>query len=294
MRSVLSPFSDPFLNLAIETVLFKHKPIDQHLLFVYFNSPCVVIGRNQNPWAECKLNTDIPLLRRRSGGGAVVHSLGNANFCVQSSRNDFSRTKHLEMVCAAFPDLGLRINSRHDLVMGPENDPRKVSGSSYKIEKGKAYHHATLLLDVDLSQLGSLLRPDPAVQGTVTTSGGTDSVRSPVTNTELMRHAFVRGIFRQFQDMYKHELATHNLNHNLDQLPKREPRDLGVPPGVEIAEINDEVREEAESLKSWEWVFGKTPKFSIDWPNGKHLEVKQGLITSGWDEMEGQRLPLHI
>jgi len=79
--------------------LLKNVPTDQPALFVYRNTPCVVIGRNQvhivspyydifcaslirpfmlqNPWKEVNLGAlnalNIQLVRRRSGGGTVFH-----------------------------------------------------------------------------------------------------------------------------------------------------------------------------------------------------------------------------
>ena len=50
---------------------------DGDTLVVWRNTPTVVIGRNQNPWAECNLmqmhQNDVQFVRRRSGGGAVYH-----------------------------------------------------------------------------------------------------------------------------------------------------------------------------------------------------------------------------
>lgn len=44
---------------------------------MYRNIPCVVIGRNQNPWKETTprylREIALPLVRRRSGGGTVYH-----------------------------------------------------------------------------------------------------------------------------------------------------------------------------------------------------------------------------
>lgn len=57
--------------------LFKEKPTEEPLLLIYRNEPCVVIGRNQNPWKEVNLpalrRASIPFIRRRSGGGTVYH-----------------------------------------------------------------------------------------------------------------------------------------------------------------------------------------------------------------------------
>jgi hypothetical protein len=57
--------------------LFKHKPHHDPLLLLYRDDPCVVIGRNQNPWKEVNMaelrRAGTPFIRRRSGGGTVYH-----------------------------------------------------------------------------------------------------------------------------------------------------------------------------------------------------------------------------
>lgn len=73
----ISKFTDPYLNLAIEEWLLRDTDPERYILYLWRNRPCVVIGRNQNPFLECNLgfmrDHDIPLVRRRSGGGAVYH-----------------------------------------------------------------------------------------------------------------------------------------------------------------------------------------------------------------------------
>src|SRR5690349_1226954 len=83
-----SASNDPYVNLSIEHHLFQKSPPGSKILFQYINRPCIVIGRNQNPWLEVNLallnpskedvtvtkGTElgyIDLVRRRSGGGTV-------------------------------------------------------------------------------------------------------------------------------------------------------------------------------------------------------------------------------
>jgi lipoate---protein ligase len=135
-----SKSSDPFFNLAIEHYLFQKTPPGSRVLFFYRNLPCVVIGRNQNPWLEVNLNLIagfkhqaplnasqkqnalqiVPLVRRRSGGGTVFHDQGNVNWSVICDLNEFTRDKHAEMVVRALRKLGVdraRVNERHDIVL---------------------------------------------------------------------------------------------------------------------------------------------------------------------------------
>lgn len=70
----ISQSSDPYFNLSLEDWLFRHKAPDDPLLLIYRDAPCVVIGRNQNPWKEVNLAAlDVPFIRRHSGGGTVYH-----------------------------------------------------------------------------------------------------------------------------------------------------------------------------------------------------------------------------
>ena len=45
------------------------------LLFLYRNAPTVVLGRNQNPWKQCRMEgmraAGVQLARRNSGGGTT-------------------------------------------------------------------------------------------------------------------------------------------------------------------------------------------------------------------------------
>lgn len=132
----LSQLHDPFVNLSIEHFLLQKSPLDSTILFLYINRPCVVIGRNQNPWLETNLRMlrdtsaherdrrqhateNVTLVRRRSGGGTVFHDFGNLNYCVICPPADFTRDKHAQMVTQAIRTLTprARVNERHDIVL---------------------------------------------------------------------------------------------------------------------------------------------------------------------------------
>ena len=85
--------TDPYRNLAAEEYFLKHKQGDWFILWQ--NSPCIVVGRNQNTYAE--INREfvaehrIKVVRRLTGGGAVFHDRGNLNYTVikENAADDF-------------------------------------------------------------------------------------------------------------------------------------------------------------------------------------------------------------
>lgn len=146
LQSYVSRSSDPYLNLSIEDHILRKSPPDSTVLFLYVNRPCVVIGRNQNPWTEVNLgilnagtgakeirDTEPPgigavdIVRRRSGGGTVFHDQGNLNWSITCPRSEFTRDKHAEMVVRALRKQGIeraRVNERHDIVLDQGHEKR--------------------------------------------------------------------------------------------------------------------------------------------------------------------------
>ncbi|KAL5517568.1 hypothetical protein EMCRGX_G003134 [Ephydatia muelleri] len=66
-------------HLSVEDWILKKVDLTcRRILFLWRNSPCVVIGRHQNPWLETNIavlrDKGVLLARRRSGGGAVSGS----------------------------------------------------------------------------------------------------------------------------------------------------------------------------------------------------------------------------
>ena len=228
-QSYVSTSADPYVNLSIEHHLLQRTSPQSVVLFLNVNRPCVVIGRNQNPWTEVNLSRlagGIDLVRRRSGGGTVFHDGGNVNWTVISPASDFTKDKHAEMITRALRGLGIqrcRVNERHDIVLdqggnntveawGPGHDTHttpwqhdaektvKVSGSAYKLTRGRALHHGTALLNSpNLKSIHNILT---APGRAFIDSKGVASVSSPVANIGLANGEFVKAVQDEFCSMY--------------------------------------------------------------------------------------------
>ena len=245
-RVLVSGIRDAVSNLAMEESLLASVGSGDEILFLYENEPSVVIGRFQNPWKECRTGlaarSGVPVLRRISGGGTVVHGPGNLNFSVISGVRTPEKERNLDLVIRGMKRLGVALvrNSRSDLrlpgLAGTEG--AKVSGSAFRQVSGSSMHHATLLVDSDLDSLKELLHQPPrnmAVRGVA-------SVPSPVANLAEVRPGLDVGSVIQ-------ALAA-EWGTGCREIA---PADLG----------GDEVFLEArERLASPEWTWGRTPEFS--------------------------------
>ena len=155
--------TDPYYNLAVEEYLFLHAEDD--IFMLWQNDRTVVIGKNQNAYAEldvaCARQNGIRIARRITGGGAVYHDMGNLNY-TYISRKKASDTIDFAPFCApilaALRTLGIRatLSGRNDLVV----DGKKISGNAQHTANGCVLHHGTLLYNSDLTVLSTVLRTD--------------------------------------------------------------------------------------------------------------------------------------
>ncbi|KAF2272727.1 uncharacterized protein EI97DRAFT_452804 [Westerdykella ornata] len=317
VQSYVSHSSDPYLNLAIEDHILRTSPAGSAVLFLYTNRPCVVIGRNQNPWREVNLGLlkaaaqgnskprgnskppaigHVQLVRRRSGGGAVFHDMGNVNWSITCPRDDFTRDKHAEMVVRALRALGVdraRVNERHDIVLdqgyekrasdpndthrtpytvddGTEPRPLKVSGSAYKLTRGRALHHATTLLASPNLHIIPQYLHSPAKP--YLESKGVQSVSSPVGNIGLDTSSFQKRLQDEFAAMY-----APGKSLSVEVLGEEH---LNIP----------EIRKGYDELRTNEWILTQTPQFTLklgpsqsaqqSMPSRMEVNVHHGIIKA--------------
>lgn len=173
---------DPHVNLALEEALFDSLEKDSIVFYLWQNAHTVVIGKNQNAHKECDLekmkDNNCTLARRSTGGGAVYHDKGNLNFTFISSSDDHSVVKQSQVIIDALNEFGIsaELSGRNDI----EIDGKKVSGNAYLTKDNKKLHHGTIMLDVNVEEMGKYLRPSKLKLKT----RGVDSVRSRVCNVK--------------------------------------------------------------------------------------------------------------
>ena len=248
---------DPYVNLAFEDWMYENLSFEFHkcVLFLWRNDPTVVIGRHQNPWSECNLqllkSQGINLVRRKSGGGAVYHDHGNINCTFFTDRDAYDRKNNLECLARFLKDtykFNVSLNERDDLILDAKY---KISGTAAKLGLKRAYHHCTLLCNVDSEKLNKVLLP--SYSGIF--SNATKSVRSKTKNlfddsvydwqkiSCKLAKFFITG----------NELSKDDINwseHLLDIDPI-------------LHEKSAEISSKRYELLDWEWNYGKTPKFTF-------------------------------
>ena len=258
--------TDPHENLATETVLMDSMQPGEAMLYLWQNLNTVVIGKNQNAWLECRTSLleeeGGKLSRRLSGGGAVYHDLGNLNFTFVMCKEDYDLDKQIAVIQKACSLAGITAekSGRNDLLA----DGRKFSGNAFYQDKVHAYHHGTLMVNVDKEKLGRYLSPPKAKLE----AKGVASVRSRVVNLkELSPNLTIAGMRENmasaFQQVYGLKAESFVLSETMQ---------------AEICRLKD-------IYASWDYLYGTPLSFTFsceekfNWGYvGLQLDAKGGVI----------------
>ena len=260
--------TDPHYNIATEKYLLEHVEEGQCILYLWQNKNTVVIGRNQNAWAECRTTLleqeGGKLARRLSGGGAVFHDLGNLNFTFLMHDEDYDLERQFEVIRVACGNLGIDVekSGRNDLLA----DGKKFSGNAFYHSHGHAYHHGTLLVDADMEKLSRYLTPPKAKLE----AKGVSSVRSRVTNLkELCPVLTISMLTEQMKNAFETVYGIAAETIRLD--------------GQALADIQKSTAE----LADWQWCYGPRLPFTFAcaerFPWGSirlQLQVESGRIAA--------------
>lgn len=200
---------NPYENLALEEFLTFHCQEEECILYLWQNQRTVVIGKNQNAWKECKVNTleadGGHMVRRMSGGGAVYHDTGNLNFTFCVRKENYDVNKQLQVIVEAAKCFGLQAEQtgRNDIYA----EGRKFSGNAFFESGDYCYHHGTILVDVDMKEMSRYLN----VSKEKLASKSVDSVRARVVNLkelnqEITVESFALSLRESFGNVYGGEV----------------------------------------------------------------------------------------
>lgn len=221
---------DPYSNLAMEQYLFRFAEEDMAVLFLWQNDDTVMIGRNQNAFDQCRVESFLDqgghIARRRSGGGAVYHDLGNLNFSIISLLPVTEETSYRNIVVRTVQKLGIEasFSGRNDVLC----QDRKISGSAVYSDGKHVCQHGTVLVNSDIGRMERFLTPE----GEKLDRHGVKSVSARVAN-----------------------LTWFDRSITVDKVRKSFIEAVGAET-FDITPDQEELKKLTEFYKSEDWIFG--------------------------------------
>ncbi|ATQ35201.1 lipoate--protein ligase [Mesoplasma entomophilum] len=258
----ISKSNDPAYNLAVEEYLTYQYVTNDPILYIWQNSNTIVVGRNQNTYAEINIaeamKDEVKIIRRNTGGGTVFHDMGNVcySLIVNNDKNSQSNFEiALQPIIQYLRSEGLNANfsGRNDI----EIDGYKISGNAQLKTITKILQHGTLLFDVELPRILKYLNVDP------------EKIKHQKVKSKPARVANIKAILTENEK----EIELNDFIENvINSYTKNDE--------VKWIEFNDSEKESINELFeekycSREWTFAKNEDFEIS--NKKYLETK-GLI----------------
>ena len=261
--------TNPFFCLAAEEYLLKN--FDEDIFMLWQSKNTVVVGKHQNALAEINYpyirEKNVTVARRISGGGTVVHDLGNVNFTFiknVKSPAEISFKQFTEPVREALAKLGIEATTsgRNDLLV----EGLKISGNAEHVFKNRVLHHGTLLFNSDLENLGRAIKVIPEKYE----SKAVQSNRSKVANISLFlkEEMHIKDFMEFLLDVQLQKDG--NANYTLSESD------------IEIIQ-----KLATEKFETWDWRWGYSPKYTfknrIDLAGKEiliNLTIKKGIIES--------------
>ena len=192
----------------------------------------------------------------------MFHDLGNLNFTFLVPQASYDLDRQFSVIQEAVRSFGIPAekSGRNDVLA----EGRKFSGNAFYKNGTQAYHHGTLLVDVDMQKMGRYLNPSKAKLQ----SKGVDSVRSRVVNLrELNPNVTIEGLKSAMAEAFS---KVYGL-----PLGRLDDESLDMPYVDELCRKNG----------SWEWLYGQKIPFTFEWEDRFSwggiqiaLQVENGVV----------------
>ncbi len=273
---------DPATNLAVEEILLDYYPqllsylsefklqisIEESFQPVigitYVNRPSLIVGNNQNVFAEIDLKqyiaqVDMPVLRRISGGGTVYHDLANLNYgfiCAKHISLATDYAHFLNPICDFLCGLSLPVsNSDSDLKIGKY----KISGNAQVMRKHAILHHGTLLYAADLSKTSYLSKKSELID-----NRGIDSRRAPIKNLCEYREVHTAyPSFREFRQAIEEHLAEKTISFDYRDFGEYLSRQEFLGAASSVNSADDLLTQYRQKYFDFEWNWRRSANFRL-------------------------------
>lgn len=272
------PVYDPIVNQSLDNYLINDLKLKGHGLIMYINDPAVIVGVNQNIFAEVNvpylLENNIKLVRRTAGGGAVYHDRGNLVFenIIVGDPEDGTKWGDYgvfaQPILDALHEMGATqatLRGKSDLVI----DNHKFTGMTM-VKAGDGYAAGgTLMFDMDIDAASEALHPvEDKIHGKWVKSN-----RSEITNVKSY-------LAPQYQNLTSEEFKTQllfKLFHveSLDEIETYHLTDQ------DWAIIDERL---AEKYNQDNWNFGANPGFN----QYRRITFEKGAIIFNFAVENGQ------
>jgi len=245
MAILISDTNDIYYNLATEEYLMRHFDLKEDILFIWYGAKAFVYGRNQNPFIEIKpdyiRDNTIPKIRRISGGGTIYQDEETINFSYITKDYKGKINNYLYFL---EPIIGLLKSHDLNAHFKPKShlfiDQKKISGNAQAFINNRLLHHGTLLFNTDLKIINeALIKFKQEAKGHQILSN-----KQPVLNLK--------------------EVLTMDKESFLDKLVTNISKEKNIKNNEVILDKEKINQIKKDKYLSWDWNYGKTPKFMID------------------------------
>ncbi|XP_050314172.1 lipoyltransferase 1, mitochondrial-like [Anthonomus grandis grandis] len=274
----ISQSNDVYMNLALEEWLFKNFNFkNHHVLMLWQNDPCVVIGRHQNPWSETNISdlhnhteNGIYLARRSGNGGSAYNDNGTLNMTFFTTRERYNAQNNTEVVARSIFrefDIKTSMGSDENLLL---RGNKQVSNKGAKIGRDNSYHSMSLMVKSNkVNRNMALQKHDMNIRTKATTLDvPTNMMNLCEENPQVNVASLIKAVGWEF-------LRTKALtvrDGGMELAYQQKGFQMINPTENWFPGLNA-IR---EKYSSWDWCYGKTPKFNIT----QAFKVPGGLVRN--------------